>query len=195
VLPYGCWGTIIPKYVIDAYHSNDPVWIVALTSLCTTLLGAHLLSVHLSKILYQLGFKWEWWSMSSVMFYCVGLLLLSLVPSPIFLPLAIVVFICGEILMTPCFDETAKKHSSAESMGTCIGLLHMLDGAGRLVGASCALSIYGWLRGGEWAEFYWPIMVAIFLCLSSFLHLIAFKLTRQTAVMPPLTNAHLGEMS
>ncbi|MEN9359300.1 MAG: hypothetical protein RL095_835 [Verrucomicrobiota bacterium] len=184
VLPYGCWGTVIPKYAIDRYGCNDPVWTIGLVSLLTTLLGAHLLSVHLSKKLYSLGFKWEWWSMCSVLCYCAGLLLLSFVPSPVFLPLAIAVFICGEVLMTPCFDETAKKHSHAASMGTCMGLLHLVDGAGRLLGAAFALGLYGLLRGGDWASCFWLIAVAVFLTVSSLLHLLASRLAASAKGSP-----------
>ena len=46
--------------------------------------------------------------MVSVLLYCAGLLLLIFARNPVMLPVAIVVFICGEVLMTPCFDETAK---------------------------------------------------------------------------------------
>src|SRR5262249_46486145 len=70
VLPYGCWGTIIPKYVYDQYQSTKPVWIISLTSVCTTVIGAHFLAVYLSEKLYRRGFKWEWWSMTSVLLYC-----------------------------------------------------------------------------------------------------------------------------
>ncbi|MDB6057591.1 MAG: Major Facilitator Superfamily, partial [Verrucomicrobiales bacterium] len=150
VLPYGCWGTIIPKYVIDQYHSNEKVWVVYLTSLCTTIIGAHFLAVYLSDKLYKRGFKWEWWSMVSVCLYCAGLLLLMLARNPILLPVSIVVFICGEVLMTPCFDETAKKHSGEKGMGTCMGLLHLVDGSGRLIGSAFALVVYGWMRHSEY---------------------------------------------
>src|SRR6185369_16539449 len=135
VLPYGFWGTIIPTYVIDQYLSNKPVWIVSLTSLCTTVIGAHFLAVYLAGHLYRRGFKWEWWSMTSVLFYCAGLILLVFAVHPVMLPIAIVVFICGEVLMTPCFDETAKKHSGPAGMATCLGLLHLVDGFGRMLGA------------------------------------------------------------
>src|SRR2546421_632593 len=144
VLPYGCWGTIIPKYVYDQYHSTRPVWIISLTSVTTTIIGAHFLAVYLSGKLYRRGFKWEWWSMTSVLLYCSGLILLIFARHPIMLPIAIIVFICGEVLMTPCFDETAKKHSNSTAMGTCLGLLHLVDGMGRMLGAAFALAVYGW---------------------------------------------------
>jgi MFS family permease len=178
VLPYGCWGTIIPKYVIDQYHSNKPVWIVSLTSLCTTIVGAHFLAVYLSAKLYRRGFKWEWWSMTSVLFYCTGLILLVFANHPVMLPCAIVVFICGEVLMTPCFDETAKKHSGDAGMGTCLGLLHLVDGFGRMLGAAFALAVYGWMKNSSYNQFYWPIVVSVFLGSSVGLHILAHALAR-----------------
>jgi MFS family permease len=187
VLPYGCWGTIIPKYVIDQYHSNKPVWIVSLTSVCTTVIGAHFLAVYLSGKLYRRGFKWEWWSMTSVLFYCVGLLLLVFARNPVMLPVAIVIFICGEVLMTPCFDETAKKHSKESGMATCLGLLHLVDGFGRMLGAAFALAVYGWMRKSAYQQYYWPIVVGTFLFTSSLLHIIAFAVGRneRDSAWPP----------
>ena len=185
VLPYGCWGTIIPKYVIDLYNSSEPVWIVYLTSLCTTILGAHLLAVHASAVLYRRGFKWEWWSMTSVLLYCAGLLLLMFADNAVMLPVAVVVFICGEVLMTPCFDETAKKHSGDAGMGTCLGLLHLVDGLGRMLGAAFALAVYGVMRNSPYKEFYWPVMVAAFLFSSSALHVVAHAIARHAKQPAP----------
>ena len=182
VLPYGCWGTIIPKYVIDQCHSNKAVWIVYLTSLCTTIIGAHFLAVYVSAKLYRRGFKWEWWSMTSVLFYCAGLMLLMFAKHPVMLPVSIVVFICGEVLMTPCFDETAKKHSGDAGMGTCMGLLHLVDGFGRMLGAAFALAVYGWMRNSAYKEFYWPVVVSVFLCSSIAIHIVAFAVARKEPV-------------
>jgi MFS family permease len=179
VLPYGCWGTIIPKYVIDQYDSNDPVWVVYLTSLCTTVVGAHFVAVYLSGVLYRRGFRWEWWSMVSVLLYCAGLLLLVFARNPALLPVAVVVFICGEVVMTPCFDETAKKHSGEADMGTCLGLLHLVDGTGRWLGAAFALALYGAMRNSAYREFYWPAAVGVFIVVSSALHVVAFAIARR----------------
>lgn len=181
VLPYGCWGTIIPKYVIDQYHSNEKVWVIYLTSVCTTILGAHFLAVYLSAKLYRRGFKWEWWSMSSVLLYCTGLLLLDLAKQPILLVAAIVIFICGEVLMTPCFDETAKRHSTDAQMGTCMGLLHLVDGLGRMLGAAFALAVYGWIRNSSYQNWYWPIVVSTFLAVCTTLHLVAVAIAKRGA--------------
>jgi MFS family permease len=175
VLPYGCWGTIIPKYVYDQYHSTKPVWIISLTSVSTTVIGAHFLAVYLSAKLYRRGFKWEWWSMTSVLLYCAGLMLLMFAGNPVMLPIAIIIFICGEVLMTPCFDETAKKHSSSAAMGTCMGLLHLVDGLGRMLGAAFALAVYGWMRNSSSANLYWPVVVATFLVVTIALHIWAYS--------------------
>ena len=182
VLPYGCWGTIIPKYVIDQYHSNEKVWVVYLTSLCTTIIGAHFLAVYVSAQLYRRGFKWEWWSMVSVLLYCAGLLLLIFAKHPVILCIAIIVFICGEVLMTPCFDETAKKHSRDAEMGTCMGLLHLVDGLGRLLGSAFALAMYGWMRNSAYQGLYWPLVVTAFLVCCSALHLAAYALAKGEAI-------------
>jgi MFS family permease len=178
VLPYGCWGTVIPKYVYDQYHSTKPVWIVSLTSVCTTVIGAHFLAVYMSAKLYRRGFKWEWWSMTSVLLYCTGLILLMFANHPVMLPIAIVVFICGEVLMTPCFDETAKKHSTSSAMGTCLGLLHLVDGFGRVLGAAFALAVYGWMKNTPSQKFYWPVVVSVFLCVCIALHIVVHALGR-----------------
>ena len=188
VLPYGCWGTIIPKYVYDQYHSTRPVWIISLTSVATTVIGAHFLAVYLSAKLYRRGFKWEWWSMTSVLLYCTGLMLLMFAGHPVMLPIAIIVFICGEVLMTPCFDETAKKHSSSSAMGTCMGILHLVDGFGRMLGAAFSLAVYGWMRNSPSQGFYWPVVVAAFLIISTVLHVVAYAVAGKhyrSAPSPP----------
>jgi MFS family permease len=179
VLPYGCWGTIIPKFVIDEYGSNENVWLVYLTSLVTTILGAHLLARRISPWVYRRGFRWEWWSMVSLVLYCGGLGLLGVGRCLPLLPVAVVVFILGEVVMTPCFDETAKKHSTAAGMASCMGLLHLVDGLGRMLGAAFALGVYGGMRQSPYRGSYWPVVVLAFFGVSSGLHVVAFRLARR----------------
>lgn len=196
VLPYGCWGTIIPKYVIDQYGSSEMVWVVYLTSVCTTVVGAHFLAVVLSAALYRRGFRWEWWSMVSVVLYCIGLLLLVWAGNVVVLPLAIAVFICGEVVMTPCFDETAKKHSSSSGMATCMGLLHLVDGFGRMLGAAFALAAYAWIGDMGRSPWYWPVVVGVFFVTSSVLYLIAAAVggsRTATACPAPQATAERGD--
>jgi len=180
VIPYGCWGTIIPKYLIDLHRSNEPVWVAYLTSLCTTVIGSQLLARYVSKALYRRGFRWEWWTALAMSFFCAGLLLLGLASRRAVVPVAVAVFICGEVVMTPCFDETAKRHSPSGDMGTCLGLLHFVDGVGRLVGATVALTVYGQLRGTSHEGLSWPLIVTIFLICSTGLHVFASRMGRLT---------------
>ena len=170
-LPYGCWGVVISTYVIDIYGSNQPVWRNSITNLLTTLIGAHFLAVYVSAKLYRRGFKWEWWSMTSVLLYCTGMMLLVFAVHPIMLAVAVVIFTSGEVLMTPCFDETAKKHSGEESMSTCMGLLHLVDGMGRWLGMVFALAVYGYLRNSSYVGWFWPVVTACFFVVSGALHI------------------------
>jgi fatty acid desaturase len=116
--------------------------------------------------------------MVSVVLYCAGLLLLIFARHPVMLPIAVIVFICGEVLMTPCFDETAKKHSGDKEMATCMGLLHLVDGAGRMIGAAFALAMYGWMRDSKYQGLYWPVVVAVYFTVCSALHVLAFAMAR-----------------
>ena len=120
--------------------------------------------------------------MVSVLLYCTGLLLLIFAGHPAMLCIAIIVFICGEVLMTPCFDETAKKHSSDAEMGTCMGLLHLVDGFGRLLGSAFALTMYGWMRNTRYQGIYWPLVVTTFLVCCSVLHLAAYSMAKDEPV-------------
>jgi MFS family permease len=185
-LPYGCWGFVISTYVIDLYGgSKIPVWRNSMTNLLTTLIGAHFLAVYLSKKLYARGFKWEWWSMTSVLLYCIGMLLLVFAKSPLMLVVAVVIFTSGEVLMTPCFDETAKKHSGEETMSTCMGLLHFVDGAGRWLGQVFAAAAYGFFKGSLVFGWYWPFVVVSFLIVSGALHIGCHYLGRGPIIAAP----------
>lgn len=188
-LPYGCWGFVISTYVIALYGgSKVPVWRNSVTNLVTTLVGAHFLAVFLSKKLYRLGFKWEWWSMTSVGLYCLGMLLLVFAADPVMLVVAVVVFTCGEVLMTPCFDETAKKHSGEQTMSTCMGLLHLVDGAGRWLGQIFAAALFALMWPSPAARWYWPVVVASFLLVSGGLHAACAALGRSAPPPPPLSD-------
>lgn len=177
-VPYGCWGTIIPKYVIDLYGSNEPVRYIYLISLCTLLGGSYAIGSWLAPKLYRWGFQWRWWTLVSLLCFCCGLLLLSLGGNRVLLGVAVAVFICGEILMTPCFAETAKTHAQAGKTGTYQGVLHVFEGGGRVLGSMTALAAYGWMQGSVLAGFYWVIMAIGFLIFSSTIHVWAYRAGR-----------------
>jgi len=177
-VPYGCWGTIIPKYVIDLYGSTEPVRYIYLISLCTLLGGSYVIGSWLAPKFYRWGFQWRWWTLVSALCFCGGLLLLSFGGNRVLLGVAVAVFICGEILMTPCFAETAKTHAQAGKSGTYQGVLHVFEGGGRVLGAMTALAVYGCMQGSVLADFYWVIMAAAFLLFCLTLHWWAYRAAR-----------------
>ncbi len=162
-LPYGCWGTIIPKFVIDTYQSTDPIRFVYLTSLVTVIIGSHVVNGYLAKKLYAWGFQWCSWICVAKVCYCLGLLLLTFAANPLLLTLAIVIFICGEIVMTPCLAEIAKRYAQPGETGTYQGVLHLFEGGGRVIGSATALFIYGLFKGSGAADFYWSFLTAVFM--------------------------------
>ncbi len=180
-VPYGCWGTIIPKYIIDLYGSKEPVRYIYLISLCTLLGGSYVIGSYLAPKLYRRGFQWRWWTLVSLLCFCCGLLLLSLGGNRILLGVAIAVFICGEILMTPCFAETAKTHAQSGKTGTYQGVLHVFEGGGRVLGSMTALAVYGWMQGSALARYYWVIMAPVFLLFSASIHWWAYRAARGSA--------------
>ena len=64
------------------------------------------------------------------------------------------------------------------ALGTCLGLLHLVDGLGRMLGAAFALAVYGWMRHSQYKSFYWPVVVASFMAGCTLLHLVALSLAR-----------------
>ena len=174
-IPYGCWGTIIPKYVIDLYGSKEAVRYIYLVSLCTLVGGSFVIGSWLAPKLYRWGFQWRWWTLVSLCFFCAGLLLLSFAATRTLLGLAVGVFICGEILMTPCFAETAKTHAQLGKTGTYQGVLHVFEGGGRVVGSTTALTIYGWLRHTSMVQFYWVLIAPLFLLFAAIIHIWAYR--------------------
>ncbi len=181
-VPYGCWGTIIPKYVIDLYGSKEPVRYIYLISLCTLLGGSFVIGSWLAPKFYRWGFQWKWWTLVSLLCFCGGLLLLSFGGNRGLLGVAVAVFICGEILMTPCFAETAKAHAQTGKSGTYQGVLHVFEGGGRVVGSMTAMAVYGWAKGSALANFYWVIMAAGFLLFSCALHWWAYRASKRYAL-------------
>jgi predicted MFS family arabinose efflux permease len=178
-VPYGCWGTIIPKYVIDVYGSEEPVRYIGFVSLCTYLGGSYFIGSWLAPKFYRWGFQWRWWTVVCGLCYCGGLLLLCFAANAVVLAAAIAVFICGEILMTQCFAETAKRHAQAGKSGTYQGVLHVFEGGGRVVGSMTALAAYGWMQGSVLADYYWLIMAPSFFLFSATLHGWAYRKARR----------------
>jgi MFS family permease len=181
-VPYGCWGTIIPKYVVDLYGAKEPVRYIYLVSLCTLLCGSYVIGSWLAPKFYRWGFQWRWWTLVSLLCFCGGLLLLSFGGNRLMLGVAVAVFICGEILMTPCFAETAKTHAQSGKSGSYQGVLHIFEGGGRVLGSMTALAVYAWVKGSVFAGFYWVIMAPVFLLFSASIHWWAYRAARPFSV-------------
>ncbi len=162
-LPYGCWGTIIPKYVIDVYDSNGPIRLVYFTSLGTTLFGSYLVNGLLAGKLRERGFRWNWWIMLAQLCFCCGLFSLTFAGHRVVLAGAVLVFICGEIVMTPCLAEVAKRHAPPGRAGVYQGVLHLFEGGGRFVGSTVAFLLYAAVKDTENAGYFWPTLTGLFL--------------------------------
>jgi hypothetical protein len=66
-------------------------------------------------------------------------------------------------------------------MSSCLGLLHLVDGLGRMLGAAFALAVYGWMRNSSCEQLYWPVVVGVFLIVTIGLHFVAHALARQAS--------------
>jgi MFS family permease len=181
-LPYGCWGTIIPKYVIDIYSSNDPIRLVYFTSLITILLGSYLVNGFLAGKLHDRGFRWNWWVGLAQVFYCAGLVSLTFAANPVILVGAVAIFICGEIVMTPCLPEVARRHAPPNETGTYLGILHLFEGSGRCLGSAFAFFLYAEFKDSANVGFFWVVLTILFLIFFAALQALAHRLDRPTTL-------------
>jgi hypothetical protein len=72
-------------------------------------------------------------------------------------------------------------------MGICLGLLHLVDGMGRMLGAAFALAVYGTMKGSPRQGYYWPVVASAFLGVCVVLHLVAFAVARKAPAALPKT--------
>jgi hypothetical protein len=89
---------------------------------------------------------------------------------------AVVVFICGEIVMTPCLSEVAKRHAPSGETGTYQGILHLFEGGGRLMGSTLAFFIYAQFKESEGAGFFWVTLTGVFLVCFAAIQALASRL-------------------
>ena len=69
-------------------------------------------------------------------------------------------------------------------MSTCMGLLHLVDGAGRWLGMSFALAVYGALKDSADLVWFWPLVVASFVLVSGSLQLVCHFLGQSSGNRP-----------
>lgn len=166
LLPYGCWGTLIPKYVLD--HFADPLLIPAMYA-CSTAAVVSLTYVFnelISPCCDRRGFQKSWWPYVAAGLFLAGLVLIAAAPGRVTLCLGALAFGLGEVVFTPCMDEAVKRNSTTDSSGTYIGLLQFTEGGARLAGSAVALGLYGIFRASspQWA---WIWTITFFLCASA----------------------------
>ncbi len=178
-LPYGCWGTIIPKYVIDVYNSNDPVRLMYFTSLITILLGSYLVNGFLAGILHGRGFRWNWWIGLAQVCFCAGLVSLTLAANPLMLVGAVVIFICGEIVMTPCLSEVARRYAPPGETGTYLGILHLFEGGARCLGSTIAFLLYAEFKDNGDVGYFWIVLTSLYVICFAALQALAYRFERK----------------
>lgn len=175
IMPDGCWGTIIPKYIIDTYHSNHPIVIMYATSLTTFIVCSYMVNSFISA---KFQHHKNYISICRGIGLCVfiaGILIYTFSASLLFLCVAVFVFILGEIVTTPCYDEISKKHAGADNaqVGSYFGVLGLFDGLARVVGSAIAFTIYGFLRTTPYRSYLWVSLAIIFVLVSVVLYGIA----------------------
>lgn len=167
-VPYGCWGTIIPKFLMDTYGSVEIIPIVYMTSFLTIILGTHLFNEFIARYFHQRGFNHRLWFPVTLILYLSGLLLFTFSYDRTVLLIGVCVFMIGEISMTPCFDEVVLVHAKKRK-GFYIGVIQVTDAGGRVCGSMIAFTIYEYLGqtgSSEGINFFWPVTVLFFAVLS-----------------------------
>lgn len=167
MLPYGCWGTIIPKYVIDTYSSEAPIVYIYGISVSTTLICSYFINSAVIRTLYKRGFKWTWCKWLACLLFLIGLCILTYCKNYMYLGIAVFIFILGEILIMPYSDELAKKYTDKGKgeTGAYLGILGLFSGAAILAGSTIALTIYGIVKDNIYRDYFWFIMLVVYIAL------------------------------
>jgi MFS family permease len=161
LLPYGCWGTVIPKYVMDRFA--DPALIPAMYA-CSTAAVVGLTYVFnqvLSPWCHRRSFPRQLWPFVSAGLFLLGLLAIACAHGVFMLCLGALAFGLGEVIFTPCMDEASMRNATPGASGTYIGLVQFTEGGARLVGSTVALGLYGVFRSSHpaWA---WVGIIGLF---------------------------------
>lgn len=164
LLPYGCWGTVIPKFVLDEF--ND-VAVLPIMYACstTTIVGlTYVFNQGAAAWLHERGFPKTAWPYLAAALFIMGLTFIACADNIILLCLGSIAFGLGEVVFTPCMDEAVKRNSDKHSSGTYIGLVQLTEGGARLLGSAFSLTIYGIFASTNFAHFTWPIIIVVFVC-------------------------------
>ncbi|NEJ02593.1 MFS transporter [Rhizobium leguminosarum] len=164
LLPYGCWGTIIPKFVFDEFHDVSLLPIMYACSTVTIVGLTYVFNQGAAVWLHDRGFPKTAWPYLAAALFIVGLISIACASNVILLCLGAIAFGLGEVVFTPCMDEAVKRNSSKETSGTYIGLVQLTEGGARLLGSVFSLTIYGLFAAGSLAHLLWTTIITAFVC-------------------------------
>ena len=164
LLPYGCWGTIIPKFVFDKFNDVTFLPIMYACSTATIVGLTYVFNQGVAVWFHKRGFPKSAWPYIAAMLFIAGLTSIAYANSIILLCVGAIAFGLGEVVFTPCMDEAVKRNANKEISGTYIGLVQLTEGGARLVGSAFSLSVYGLLSGGNYAQYTWLLIIVVFLC-------------------------------
>ncbi|MEG9883473.1 MAG: MFS transporter [Hyphomicrobiales bacterium] len=159
-LLYGCWGTLLPKYIIDSLHnlSAIPAMYAATTTAIVTLTWFFNTSVF--DYLRARNIKDSVYPMLSTLFFSAGSLAIAFSVHIWSVIIGGVIFVIGEIIITPHLDEISRRHGRAQT-GLFIGITQAVDGAVRFIGLLTGSIIYGVLNDTGARLLTVPIIVGI----------------------------------
>lgn len=164
LLPYGCWGTVIPKFVFDKF--ND-VTVLPLMYACSTVTIVGLTYVFnqgAAVWFHKRGFPKSAWPYIAAMLFIAGLTCIAYANNIVLLCLGSIAFGLGEVVFTPCMDEAVKRNAEQEMSGTYIGLVQLTEGGARLLGSAFSLAVYGIFSAGNLSQYTWFLIIAVFIC-------------------------------
>ena len=162
LLPYGCWGTIIPKYVLDRFGDASLIPAMYACSTLTIVALTYGFNRGISTWCHDRGFSRRAWPYVAAAFFLGGLALIASASGVVLLCVGAIAFGLGEVIFTPCMDEAVKLNAAPEAGGTYIGLVQLTEGGARLVGSAASLTIYGFLKDGASSAAVWPSIIVLF---------------------------------
>lgn len=179
----GCWGTIIPKYVSDLYQSDTPIAYIYATSMLTIVLLSIVLNTWLNKQFRKSAVLDKYHYYLPVILFGFGLFLFNYALSLPILIVGVFVFIIGEIVLIPCYDEIATNCANNNAKFTSsqyFGAIGLMDGIIRFISASFCLGLYGYLKNNSTLiQSYWLFVLAVFLIISCVSLLVYFIFTNR----------------
>jgi hypothetical protein len=162
LVPYGCWGTLLPKLVLDKFGNLSAIPLLYFASMTTIVTLTHLFNQGLAARLHKSGFDKRHWTSIAFLLFISGILMIGLSNSIAVMCVGAIVFALGEIVVTPRMDEATKENASDKPASIYIGWVQFVEGAARLIGAGIGLLIYGALASAAPVQHFSLSLCAVF---------------------------------